>query len=133
MYLRYRAKYYNEKTDKEAFGFFLAADYLKKKDSFQGEGRAQLEELIHYFDHNLPIPDYYQDEKNRQKAKSATSWFKDTATGYIKRMNELAVILESNNVEVERINARKLPGKLIYEDEFQVTVIPFRDLTLAVK
>ncbi len=127
MYLRYRAKYYNDKSKKIEFGFFWAADYLMKNVSLEIEDRNRLEELIKWFDDNLPIPDYYQEEKNRQKSKSATSWYKDSADEFIKPMNEMADILEKYNIEVERINARKIPGKKIYEDDFQITIIPYRD------
>ena len=127
MYLRYRAKYYNEETKKIEFGFFAAADYLNKFIDLNIEDRKELERLIYWFDHTLPIPDYYQDKKNRQKAKMATSWYKDSAEKFIKPMNELAVILENYHVEVERINANKILGKKLYEDEFQITLLPFKD------
>ncbi|GEM_PF-957464 len=126
-FLRYRAKYYHEQNDKIQLGFFWAADYLQKHGNLEKEDRKKLEELIHFFDHKLPIPEYYQDEKNRQLSKSATSWFKDSAKEFIKRMNELARILEHYNVDVERINVKELPGKKIYEDDYQVTIIPFRE------
>ena len=128
MYLRYLASFYNEELEKEDVGFFKAAEYLKDHGILSIEDRKDLEELIYWFDHELPIPDYYQAEKNRQTAKSATSWFKDTADVYIKKMNQLVKILETYNVQVERINSSKIPGKQIYEDEYQITVIPFRDI-----
>lgn len=128
MYLRYLANFYNEELKKEEVGFFSAAEYLKNHGTLEVEDREALEKLIHWFDHELPIPDYYQDEKNRQAAKSATSWYKDTAKVYIKNMNVLTRILETYNVEVQRISSQKVLGKQIYEDEFQVTVIPFRDV-----
>ena len=132
MYLRYRATYFNASTNKVEYGFFWAADYLQKSD-LEVQDRDRLDELVHWFDHNLPIPDYYQDEKNRQEAKSATSWFKDTAIEYIDKMNELGRILTKNNVNVERISRKQLKGKKIYEDEFQVTIIPFKDSIKKVK
>ncbi len=128
MYLRYRAKYFNEKNQKIEFGFFWAAEYLKNNVDLDIEDSTRLEELIHWFDHNLPIPDYYQDEKNRQAAKSATSWYKDTAQKFIKPMNGLAWILEKYHIDVERINSKKIPGKKIYEDDYQITVLPYRDM-----
>lgn len=128
MYLRYLASFYNEELEKEDVGFFKAAEYLKDHGVLSIEDRQDLEALIHWFDHELPIPDYYQSEKNRQAAKAATSWFKDTAQVYITNMNKLAKILQTYNVAVKRINSQKILGKQIYEDEYQVTVIPFRDV-----
>jgi len=133
MYLRYLASFYNEELQKEQVGFFNAAEYLKNHGVLVVEERESLEKLIHWFDHELPIPDYYQSEKNRQAAKSATSWFKDTAEVYIKNMNVLAKILENYHVKVERISSQKVLGKQIYEDESQVTVIPFRDVKKKVR
>lgn len=128
MYLRYRAKYFNEVTQEVGLGFFWAADYLSKYATLTVDDRKRLKELIHFFDRKLPIPEYYQDKKNRQKSKSATSWFKDSAQQFIIPMNELAAILEKYHVTVERISTKKIPGKTIYEDEFQITVMPFRDV-----
>ncbi|KAA3598392.1 MAG: hypothetical protein DWQ06_11770 [Calditrichaeota bacterium] len=133
MYLRYRAKYYNETTEQLEFGFFWAAEYLKNYGNLDIDDRQKLEELIHWFDNNLPIPDYYQKKKNRQDAKSATSWFKDSSNNFIARMNELSEILKNYNVEVERISSKKLLGKQIYEDEFQVTILPYREVAKKIK
>ncbi len=127
MHLRYLAKFYNKENEKIEYGFFAAADYLKKFCDLEINDREQLEKLIHWFDHTLPIPDYYQDKKNRQKSKSATSWYKDSALEFINPMNDLTLILEKYNVEVERINAKKVLGKKLYEDDFQITVLPFKD------
>ncbi|MFT4680694.1 MAG: 7-cyano-7-deazaguanine synthase in queuosine biosynthesis [Granulosicoccus sp.] len=60
---------------------------------------------------------------------SAISWYKDSAVEFINQMNHLAEILTRYNVEIERIIDRKLHGKVIYEDEFQVTIVPFRDVS----
>lgn len=128
MYLRYRAKYFNEAKQTVELGFFKAAVYLSEHAPLTTEDRKQLDQFIHFFDHQLPIPDYYQSKKNRQAAKSATSWFKDSAQTFIRPMNELANLLEQYQIEVERISAKKTPGKIIYEDDYQITVIPFRDV-----
>ncbi len=133
MFLRYQAKYYNEETDKEEFGFFWAAEYVKNFAPLSLEDRKPLEDNIKWFDHHLPIPDYYQTEKNRQASKSATSWFKDTAHHFISRMNEMSKILEQYGVEVNRISSKKPLGKKIYEDEYQITVNPHREVAKKVK
>lgn len=133
MYLRYIAKYYNETNKKEELGFFYAADYVRDHCNLSVPDRKSLEAAIKWFDHNLPIPEYYQLEKNRQSSKSATSWFKDSATQFINRMNEMSVILEKHHIDVQRINSKSLVGKKIYEDDFQVTVDPFRENAKKVK
>lgn len=133
MYLRYRAKYYNNETEKTEFGFFLAADYLKYHCIINSEDKNKLEYLIKWFNNNLPIPYYYNKEKNRQSSKAATSWFKETSGEFITQMNVLSNILEKNNIEVQRISSKKILGKIIYEDDYQVTIIPFRDVTKNIK
>jgi len=127
MYFRFLAQFYNIVDEKEEVGFFRAAEYLQDSVDLTIEDRALLDKLIHWFDHELPIPDYYQDERNRQSAKSATSWFKDTAVDFIKGMNQLAKILTTYGVHVDRIHEKKLMGKVIYEDDYQVTILPFRE------
>ncbi|MFT4981915.1 MAG: hypothetical protein ACI9UR_001773 [Bacteroidia bacterium] len=127
MYLRYLAKYYDETLQQDKLGFFYAADYVRDNCSLSTSDRASLETSIKWFNQNLPIPEYYQSEKNRQDAKSATSWFKDSATQFINRMNQISIILEKHNVDIKRINSKKLLGQKIYEDNFQVTVNPYRE------
>ncbi|PCH66443.1 MAG: hypothetical protein COC01_07995 [Bacteroidetes bacterium] len=133
MYLRYLAKYYNETTQKQETGFFWSADYLKNHGNLQVTDRQKLEELIQWFDKNLPIPNYYQSKKNHQESKSAATWFKDSSDKYIKRMNELAELLEVYNVDVQRISCKRLLGKKIFEDDYQITIIPYRDIAKKVK
>ena len=133
MYLRYLAKYYHVENERTQFGFFWAADYLIKHGTLSVEDRNKLETTIKWFDDNLPIPEYYQDKKNRQIAKSATSWFKDSATEFIRLMNELTPILERHFVTVTRLSSRKLLGKIIFEDKFQITILPHREVAKKVK
>ena len=127
MYLRYRASFYNEQTGKTELGFLKAADYLVEHATMSIQDKSEVERLIKWFDIMLPIPEYYQEKKNRQLAKSATSWFKDSACEFINGMNDLSKILESNHIAVERISCKKVAGKKIYEDDFQITVLPFKD------
>jgi len=133
MYLRYIAKYFHEENQRIQYGFFWAADYLIKNVSLSIRDRETLEKNVHWFDHNLPIPEYYQDEKNRQLAKSATSWYKAKAKECIQRMNSMIPILEDHHVDVTRLKSKELIGKVIYEDNFQVTIIPFREVAKKVK
>lgn len=63
MYLRYRASYFNEAMQTVELGFFKAAVYLSEHAPLTTEDRKQLDQLIHFFDHQLPIPDYYQSKK----------------------------------------------------------------------
>ena len=133
MYLRFLAKYYHVENKQIQYGFFWAADYLVKHAPLSVEHRKHLEATVYWFDHNLPIPEYYQDEKNRQAAKSATSWYKETAKECVQRMNSMIPILEAHHVDVSRLTSKKLMGKVIYEDDFQVTIIPFREVAKKVK
>jgi hypothetical protein len=56
----------------------------------------------------------------------ALSWFKDTATEYIRRMRELADILHAHGIETEMLSTDR-PGYVVYEDAHQVAAEPFND------
>lgn len=133
MYLRYLAKYYNETNQKEDLGFFYAADYVRDHCNLSVADRKDLESSIHWFNHHLPVPDYYQTEKNRQSSKSATSCFKDSATPFIYSMNEVNKILEKYHISIKRISSKKPLGRKMYEDDFQVTIDPYREVSRKVK
>ncbi len=53
------------------------------------------------------------------------SWFKHTATLHLQKMYEMIVILEKYDVIVTRVK-RDRCGYIVYEDEYQVSSIPFR-------
>ncbi len=99
-------------------GLITEARLLRDKDLLTNYERAQLEDIYEWFNNNLPCPPYSSSRWSRQ----AVSWFKDTAKEPIQQMRELSVLLESHGLLVRTLRSKN-PGKVLYEDEYQVVVI----------
>jgi hypothetical protein len=56
----------------------------------------------------------------------AISWFKPGAREHISKMRELAALLQAHGLAVQQVHTTR-PGYVVYEDEFQVTAIPFAE------
>jgi hypothetical protein len=51
---------------------------------------------------------------------------KMSAKDHVARMRELVQLLRHKDISVDELRTEK-PGYVVYEDEFQVTAIPFSD------
>jgi hypothetical protein len=85
-----------------------------------------LERILGWFDRQLPIPNRFSRSIRRGSSPKAICWFKDGAARYIRRVRELAALLERHGVWIEMLRTQR-PGYLVYEDEYQVAAVPFRD------
>jgi hypothetical protein len=97
-------------------GLFVAADELLESGDLSLVERELLREVIIWFNKNLPSP-------RRMAASRAIFWFKSSADECIKRMWELAHVLEHHGYLVEVEKCRVL-GNIIYEDTFQAAAYP---------
>ena len=128
MFTRFIVKYYNKQTKREETGVFRAADYVRDFSAIGQAERDELQKLIEWFDNNLPVPEFYDDRSKRSEEQHTYFWYKDSATGFLDKMKALTMILEENGIKVERLVAQEIPGKLVFEDECQIAVIPLEDI-----
>ena len=128
MYIRFIVKYFNRQTETEETGIFRAADYVRDFTEIAPAEKDKLQNLIEWFDNHLPVPEFYDDPAKRSDEQHTYFWFKAGATEFLDAMRALAAILEANDVKVERLTAAGVPGKLIFEDECQIAVIPPEDV-----
>ena len=77
-----------------------------------------LENIYEWFNTNLPCPPF----DSAGWSRDAVSWFKDSAKDPIKKIRELSVVLESHGLLVRTLRSEK-PGKVLYEDEYQIVVM----------
>ncbi|MFG2498634.1 hypothetical protein ACGFSB_10570 [Streptomyces sp. NPDC048441] len=56
----------------------------------------------------------------------AVAWFKATATQLIERVPGYLEILDAHGIECRMMRSSD-PGRVVYEDEFQVVVVPYAD------
>ena len=129
MYIRYTVKYFNRQTGREETGIFRAADYVRDfSEEIGAEEKEKLQELIKWFDENLPVPEFYDDPTQRTEERHTYFWFKTSAAEFLDAMDSLTAILERNGVKVERLKAEKVPGELVFEDYCQIAVVPLEDV-----
>jgi hypothetical protein len=117
MFVRFIVKYFNRQTNREETGIFRAADYAR---DFSAIGAAEKE--------NLPVPEFYDAPARRSEDRHTYFRFKDSAAEFLDKMNALAAILKENGIKAQRLTAAGIPGKLIFEDECQIAVVPFEDV-----
>ncbi len=100
-------------------------DLLNENELFEYE--IEIEEAIYqWFKKNLDVPYVQSSNSNYYSKPLAISWFKDTAVVHVQKMREYIHILESHDVRVKQLTTDK-PGKIVYEDEYQVAAVPFGD------
>jgi len=128
MYIRFIVKYFNKQTGRVETGVFRAADYVRDFTEITQSEKENLQKLIDWFDAHLPVPEFYDDPTKRSEEQHTYFWFKTSAANFLERMNALNAILEENGIKVEKLNAKEVPGKLIFEDYCQIAVIPFEDI-----
>jgi len=104
-------------------GIFTEARILRDDGAFVPHELAQLEETFDWFNRELPCPPFASERWPRE----AASWFKDGAQTAIARMWTIVHLLEEHDVPT-RVLRSKSPGKVLYEDDWQVVVLEWKHL-----
>ena len=124
MYVRFVITAIDPDSTKRQGLFQALGDLHDSRSLLEFEDAVYLE-IRDWFRCNLNRPDRLA-KSNRPHAKNvALSWFKDTALEHIKKMREMANILEAHGYSVEMIKSER-PGFIVYEDAYQVAAEPFR-------
>ncbi len=101
-------------------GVFVAVDHLRRADRLSEDEEELYFDIDDWFNANLPNPPFYGDGNS----VGAVTWFKrSTSPRMLKRLEPLCEILTKYGVEWVVAESSD-PGNVIYEDEFQVGVIP---------
>ncbi|NQX62720.1 hypothetical protein [Paenibacillus qinlingensis] len=121
MYSRFHGNYSSPKT-KQPYGIFVVIYHLFRDDKLSESDSKLYLDTKEWFEQNLPNPSFYDDNNS----VNAVTWFKDG-----NKTPEMIVYLESfiniakkYNVEIIESISKELPGVLIYEDEYQVGIVP---------
>jgi hypothetical protein len=122
MYLSTR---FINKQDKPQTGIFNAAEFIWDDNSTSDVDERLLKDIYAWFKQNLDVPKHFHsDYRTIGWERNALSWFKDSAKEHIIKMRDLIEILERYDLIVERI-ATKHPGQIVYEDDYQISAIPW--------
>lgn len=107
-------------------GLFQALADLDDRGELLAEEQRTYDQICNWFRKNLRKPRSFTRSSKPHAKKVALSWFKDTATDHVRRMRELAVILEAHGIPTQMVRSDR-PGYIVYEDHHQVAAEPFSD------
>lgn len=101
-------------------GIFVAVDHLRRADRLTPDEEELYFDIDDWFRDELPNPPFYEDGNS----VGAVTWFKKSTTvGMLERLEPLRRFLDRYGVENAAVESSD-PGTVIYEDRFQVGVIP---------
>lgn len=114
-------------------GPFWIAGELRDSGTLPSFDQDRLTELLAWFNSNLPLPERFNRTSSKGfalRAARGISWWKSDAREHIRKMRELAVVLEELGHVVEQIETDR-PGYIIYEDHHQIVAEPYSDTPTA--
>ncbi len=123
MYLRFITRFRDE-DEEECTGVFQAAYYLRRSELINDFDKHCLNELLDWFGENLNAPTRFHRSRRRNARNVSLSWFKCSSKEHVQKLYEMIWILDKYGMTVERIKRRN-PGYILYEDEYQVSSIPY--------
>jgi hypothetical protein len=104
-------------------GIVAEARFLRDRGELSYEEEQRLEAVYVWLNSNLPCPPFFSSGWSR----GAVSWFKDSASEPISKFRVLAALLEHHNRGVRMLRSHN-PGKVLYEDQFQIVVEEWKKL-----
>jgi hypothetical protein len=113
----------DEEDHRQLSGLVTEARLLRDRNELTAAEEEQLEATYKWLNANLPCPPFVSSGWSR----NAVAWFKDSAIESIQQMRVLAALLTHHNCPVRMLRSRN-PGKVLYEDRFQVVVEEWKSL-----
>lgn len=108
----------DDEHHKALAGIINDAESLRLRGDLTAEEAQHLDEVHAWLNNNLPVPPF----KKSRWPKTAVAWFKDDAGESVRRMWDLIAILREHGVAVRMLKSKD-PGKVLYEDDYQVVVV----------
>ena len=102
---------------RELTGIITEVRFLRDDDRLTAEEGARLEDTYEWFNEHVPVPPFEASSWPRD----VVTWFKDDASDAISRMWDLVALLREHSVQVRLLRSAN-PGRVLYEDKFQVVV-----------
>lgn len=109
----------DEEDGYDQSGVFTVANNCAEDGTLNKFEAERLEEIFEWFNDNLPCPPFQEKLKSREWSRDAVAWFREDADEMTGRMWELVWMLRNVGIEARMIVTTK-PGKIVYEDEFQI-------------
>jgi hypothetical protein len=122
-YIRYQGR--NADAQGRFLGIFALVNTLAKQGKLTADQEQFRRANNDWYDATYPDPgaadpDIYDSDINA----GANAWYKTTAQHLITRVDGYLEILTSHRIDYERLETCHPPGRVIYEDEDQIVVVP---------
>jgi hypothetical protein len=116
-FLRFRT---NRRVDgtRTPAGIFHAASEMMESANCDPRVAKRAKRVCQWFNAHLPVPQL-------RNKPHAVFWFRSEQGDMIQRLWELANMLRDQGINAELVRTRD-PGRLCYQDEFQVAATPWR-------
>jgi hypothetical protein len=113
----------DDDNHRQLTGVIAEARFLRDADELSPDEARRLEDTYRWLNENLPQPPY----SSSDWPDDVAAWFKDDAQESISRMWDLAALLREHDVPVRMLRSKN-PGRIVYEDRFQVVVAEYKSL-----
>ncbi len=123
MYVRYVISQKNPKSD-QPNGIFTALYDLESQGELAAHELIWFRELESWFNDHLARPERLAWSTRPNAPERTITWLKLSALDHVRRMRELASLLEHKDIPVQELRTDR-PGYIVYEDEHQVAALPF--------
>jgi hypothetical protein len=100
-------------------GVVTEARLLRDAGKLYDYESGRLEAIYDWLNEHLPCPPFDKKLRRGEWTRDAVAWFRADAKGPIQRMWDIVAILREHGITV-RIVSTERPGKVVYEDEYQV-------------
>ncbi|QWB24768.1 hypothetical protein KJK29_20510 [Streptomyces koelreuteriae] len=115
-------------NDRGSFpGVFGLANRLAREGKLDAEQYRFWRAGNDWYDANCPNPsDADPLVYDHETHPGAVAWFKTSSTEFVTRVDGYLELLAAHGVECRRLESSD-PGRIVYEDEYQVVAIPHAD------
>ena len=123
MYVRFVVAERDERSQ-EWRGIVTALYALERRGELAEHELRWFREAEAWLNAHLARPARLAGSRRPNAPERAISWLKMTAVEHVRRLRELAAILEEKAIPVQELRTER-PGYVVYEDAHQVAAIPF--------
>lgn len=113
----------DDENHRSLTGVITEARILRDDNKLNPYEEEWLEDIFDWLNSHLPHPPFSAGKFPRD----AVAWFKAESSGFINRMWDIVAIIENHDVSVRLLKSQN-PGKVVYEDEYQILVEEWRQI-----
>lgn len=113
----------DDEDHRQLTGVITEARLLRDRNALEEHQVVWLQDMYGWLNDHLPCPPFSTSGWSRD----AVTWFKDNAGDPIKIMWQIVTLLREHGVPVRMLRSKN-PGKVLYEDDYQVVVEEWKQI-----